>query len=215
VTSRPERRAALFDLDGTLVDSGADIAASANHARSALGLPALPIADIRSFVGDGAARLIERVTPGASVADRARAMDAFHAHYAAHCCDATVAYPGAIAALARLRDAGWALGVCTNKPLAYSERILAYCGLVVDGVRGGDRTRKPDPGQLHELIAALATTPARTWMIGDHHTDLHAAAAAGCRALFCTWGFGRRGDARADADAASLDAVVDTLLRSD
>ncbi|MBA3847894.1 MAG: HAD hydrolase-like protein, partial [Planctomycetes bacterium] len=167
VTSRPERRAALIDLDGTLVDSRADIAASANHARAALGLAALPIAEIQSFVGDGAARLIERVTPGVSGDDRGRAVIAFHAHYAAHCCDATEAYPGAIAALARLSAAGWAVGVCTNKPLTYSERILAHCGLRVDGVRGGDRTRKPEPGQLQELIAAFASTPARTWMIGD------------------------------------------------
>ncbi len=215
MTSRPERRAALFDLDGTLVDSRDDIAASGNHARSALGLPALPLADIQRFVGDGAARLIERLTPGVSSADRDRAVIAFHAHYAAHCCDRTAAYPGAAAALERLRAAGWALGVCTNKPLAYSERILAHCGLVVDGLRGGDRTRKPDPGQLVELMGQFASDPSRTWMIGDHHTDLHAAKAAGCRALFCTWGFGQRGDAHADADAATWDDVVDLLVRAD
>ena len=210
----PEAQLAIFDLDGTLIDSRADIATAANAARAALSLPPLPAERIVAFVGDGAAKLVERLTPGMDSDQRRLAMNAFLAAYDACCCDRTRPFPGIPAVLERLRAAGWRTAVATNKPLGFTTRILAACGLAasIDSVRGGDGPRKPDPGQLLDLIAEAGVAPVRTWMVGDHHTDLQAARAAGCRSLFCTWGFGSRGELVADAEAGSPEEVVEILL---
>jgi len=197
-------RAAIFDLDGTLVDSRVDIATAGNAARLAIGLPALALDAITAFVGDGAARLVERLTPEAAPAARAQALAAFHAAYAICCCAATTAYPGIDRLLEHLHGDGWAIGVATNKPLIFAQRILQHCRLAtwVERAEGGDRVRKPDPGQIHALLAAFGAGAADSWMIGDHHTDIRAGHAAGCRVLWCGWGFGSR-------DGLAVDAVAD------
>lgn len=195
-------RAALFDLDGTLIDSSADIAAAANVARAAAGLPPLPEGVIAGYVGDGAEKLIERAVPDG---DRVRAMAAFTAHYAAHCTERTRPYPGIPQALTALRDAGWILGVVSNKPDAFSVAILERLGLLplFAGVRGGDRAKKPDPAALDELFAAFGAAPAASWMVGDHVTDIRAARAAGCRIAWCGWGIGRREGLAVDVEVAT------------
>ena len=189
---------AIFDLDGTLVDSRSDLAAAGNAARGALGLPALPEAAVTAMIGEGAGKLIERLVPDGDRDDRAMAMEAFRCSYAAHLTDRTRAYPGITDLLAQVRAAGWHIAVATNKPAAFAQPILDRLGLPCDALRGGDQTKKPDPTMLMELMEVLASPPAATWMIGDHHTDLLAARAAGVRSVHCTWGFGRRDDAPAD-----------------
>jgi phosphoglycolate phosphatase len=201
----PRARAVVLDLDGTLIDSRLDIAASANAARAALGLPALDPATIVGFVGDGADKLIERLTPGAGSAERERALAAFKAHYAVHCCVATKPYAGIPAALAALRADGWRLAVATNKPEAFARAILRGLALMplFDAVRGGDRVRKPDPAPVRELLVELGADPAASWMVGDHHTDIRAGRGAGCRVLWCGWGFGDRDGLAVDAEIAA------------
>jgi phosphoglycolate phosphatase len=195
-------RLAIFDLDGTLVDSRRDLADAGNAARAALGLPALPLAAIVGMIGDGAGKLIERLVPAGDGAARQQAMAAFSADYATRLTNHTAAYLGIPEALAALRADGWAIAVATNKPLRFAAPILQQLGLQVDSLRGGEGPKKPDPAMLHELIAELGATTASTWMIGDHHTDLQAAAAAGIRSVHCTWGFGCRQGAAATAVAA-------------
>ncbi|MCX8040306.1 MAG: HAD-IA family hydrolase [Planctomycetota bacterium] len=205
-------RLAIFDLDGTLVDSRHDLADAGNAARAALGLPPLPLERIVGMIGDGAGKLIERLTPGCSAEQRARAMAAFRADYATRLTAHTRPYPGIPEALQALRARGWRLAVATNKPLAFAAPIIERLGLPCDALRGGDATKKPDPAMLEELLAACAAERAQSWMIGDHHTDLWAAQAAGLRAAFCAWGFGQRGEAPATAVVASpaeLLAVLD------
>jgi phosphoglycolate phosphatase len=198
-------RAAILDLDGTLIDSRQDIAAAANAARIAVGLPPLPLQTVVGYVGDGAAALIERLTPDADAAVRAAGLRAFMAHYQAHCCDHTRPYDGIPAALADLRAAGWRLAVATNKPEVLARAILAGLGLapLIDALRGGDRVRKPDPAPVREVLVELAADPAASWMIGDHHTDIHAGRGAGCRVLWCEWGIGARDGLAVDASAAT------------
>ncbi len=196
------RHLAIFDLDGTLVNSRRDLADAGNAARAALGLPALPVDAIVPMIGDGAGRLIERLVPDGDDAARHLAMEAFRTDYATRLTAHTAAYPGIPEALATLRGRGWLIAVATNKPAQFSVPILARLGLAVDGLRGGDGPKKPDPAMLLDLMRELGAAPTATWMIGDHHTDLQAAAAAGIRAVHCTWGFGQREGAVATAVAA-------------
>jgi phosphoglycolate phosphatase len=195
----------VFDLDGTLIDSREDIAAAANAARRSLGLADLPLPTVVSYVGDGAETLIERLTPGCAPAQRAQALAAFKAHYAVHCCDATRPYPGVPEALAALAAAGWALGVATNKPDAFAAEILRRLGLGqrFGAVAGGDGAKKPDPASVRTVLARLGADAASSWMAGDHHTDIRAGRAAGCRVLWCAWGIGGRDGLAVDAEASA------------
>ncbi len=194
-------RVLIFDLDGTLIDSRVDLAASGNHARGSVGLSALPLAQVVSYVGDGIDKLIERLVPEAS--KRAAAKYEFGAHYRYHCCDATRPFDGLVETLDRLRADGWLLAVATNKPDVFTHAILHGCGIAdrFAAVRGGDGPRKPDPGQLRSILTELHGDAAQSWMIGDHHTDIRAGRAAGCRVLFCGWGMGH-------ADGEQVDATI-------
>lgn len=194
---------AIFDLDGTLVNSTADIATAGNAARQALGLAVLPVAEVASCVGEGLHRLIELLTPGVDAPARVRAVGAFQAAYADCCTAQTHAYPGVVEALDGLLHHGWTLAVATNKPLAFSLRILDHLGLAARfrAVRGGDTIKKPDPGQLRSIATELGGDLSRAWMIGDHHTDLLAGRAAGCRTVHCTWGIGHANGLQAAARA--------------
>jgi phosphoglycolate phosphatase len=203
-------RLAIFDLDGTLVDSRRDLADAGNAARAALGLPPLPVAEVVPCIGDGAGKLIERLTPGHDEAARARALAAFRADYVTRLTAHTRCYPGIPELLAGLAGRGWKLAVATNKPDGFSRRILDDLGLArwIGGLRGGDGPKKPDPASLLALMREAGATPAISWMIGDHHTDLQAARNAGCRAAWCAWGFGRREGHHADVVAqAPLDLL--------
>ena len=205
-------RIIIWDLDGTLVDSVGDIADAANLARRAVGLPALPDKMVASFVGDGVGQLIARLVPDAAL--RASAQQAYEHAYGEGCCRRTATFPGILAALERLSAAGYVHGCATNKPLAYTRRILAHTGLDrwIRAVRGGDGPRKPDPGQLVAILAELGGRAQDAWMIGDHHTDLFAATNAGCRAGFCRWGMGSKAEAHALIEADDPDQLVERIL---
>lgn len=197
-------RLAVFDLDGTLIDSRRDLAEAANIARRAVALPPLPMETVVGYVGDGIDALIARLI--VEPARRAEAKAAFAAHYLDHCSVHTQLYTGVLPALSALADAGWLLAVATNKPLRFAQRILADLGLATllgDRLRGGDHARKPDPGQLVDLLATTGADPARSWMIGDHHTDVLAGRAAGLRIVWCAWGLGHADGHGVDATATS------------
>ena len=126
------QRTALLDLDGTLVDSAPDLAAAAAEWLAAIGRPALDAADVIAFVGDGAAKLVERclaATGGPTDRDRGVETAAFLAAYAGRRNRATHPYPGVDAALRRLTAEGWGLAVVTNKPEAAARDVLADTGL--------------------------------------------------------------------------------------
>lgn len=193
----------LFDLDGTLIDSRADIACAVNLTRRDFGLAPKTEAEVVACVGEGVRALIERVSP-----ERPEIWDAMlerqREHYRTHCLDRTTLYPGVARALSVLCDAGWRLGVVTNKPGAVSRHILeglgasAWFGAVVGG--GDTPELKPEPGPLHAAAARLGCVlDATDWMVGDHVTDLEAGARAGVRRCFCSYGFGERRGASCEA----------------
>jgi phosphoglycolate phosphatase len=187
----------VFDLDGTLIDSGADLAAAVNHALRELGLRPLPVETLVGYVGEGARVLVQRALGAARQELVGPALDAFLAYYGAHLLDATRAYPGVPEALGALGGRGVAMSVLTNKPVAMSRAILAGLGIAscfVDVV-GGDSlpVRKPDPAGVEHLRARTGTPRDRMLLVGDSPIDLRTARAA--EVAFCGVGWGLAADA--------------------
>ena len=185
--------AVLFDLDGTLVDSRADLALGVNLTRQDLGYPSLDPALVASFVGDGVRQLLLRSLP--ECPERLEeALELNRRHYAAHLLDSTRTYPDAAEALDALLGLGFRLGVVTNKPREFTLPILAGLGLAgrfSAVVAGGDCPRlKPDPQPLLLALAGCGSRPEGSWMVGDHCTDLEAGRRAGLHRCLCTFGFG-------------------------
>ena len=185
-------RAVIFDLDGTLIDSAPDIAASVNRVLAADGLAPHSLEAIRGMVGDGAKQLLERAFAAHEVQAEPRHLAAFLADYNANPVVETVAYAGITPVLAGLREAGHSLGVCTNKPIGPAQKILDELGLApfFGAVVGGDSTpyKKPDPRHLAATLAGLEVGEAV--MIGDHANDILAATGLGLPGIFVSWGYG-------------------------
>ncbi|MBI3273226.1 MAG: phosphoglycolate phosphatase [Planctomycetes bacterium] len=186
--------AVLFDLDGTLIDSRQDIAASVNHALVALGRPAQPVERIQTYIGDGVRVLLERAFGTSEAAVLEQAIAVWRPHYMEHCLDRTRTYAGVVEMLSALR--GLPLGVVSNKPEAPSVRILEGLGLRerFAAVLGGDSapTRKPDPGPLLAAAARMgAQVGSAILMVGDSENDIVAARRAGFASCGVLWGIGR------------------------
>jgi len=206
-----------FDLDGTLADTLADLAASVNHALDQLGLPTYPADDYRYFVGKGVDHLVSTALADHYTPARADAVKAdFTAYYAAHSMDYTAAYPGMSELLACLRDEGLMTAVISNKPDAFVPAILhaLYPAHRFSYLSGQlpEIPRKPAPDALLRLIDALGVSPEDTLYVGDSDVDVIFAHNAGVKVCGVSWGF--RG--REELSAAGADAIADTadeLLR--
>ena len=201
-------KTALFDLDGTLIDSRADLALAVNLVRHDFGLPPKTVEEVIACVGEGVRVLVERAIP-----ERPEQWDAMLArqrtHYLAHCLDHTALYPGVPETLRALRAAGWRLAVVTNKPGPVTRQILEGLGVLGEFgavVGGGDcPVLKPDPAPLRLAAAQLGVTlDAQDWMIGDNVTDLEAGRRAGVKRCFCRYGFG-------EARSAGYELAVDRI----
>jgi phosphoglycolate phosphatase len=183
-----------FDLDGTLIDSRADLVAAVDHVLARLGFPTVPPAQLYGYVGDGARALVERALGPARGAHVEQGVALFMEYYGAHLLDATRPYPGMVELLDGLGGRGVALSVLTNKPVRLSHAILEGLGLArrfVDIV-GGDSlpTRKPDPRGVEHLRALTRTPPARMLLVGDSGIDVATARAAGIAMCGVAWGLG-------------------------
>ena len=185
----------VLDLDGTLVDSLADLTAALNRLLGGEGLASLTTAEVRPMVGDGTAKLVERALAVRGHMSRPDDVSAFVTDYTAHAAVETRAYPGVKETLGTLRAAGWRFAICTNKPEAAAKSLLAALGLAswFAAIGGGDSfpVRKPDPGHLLATISAADGDPARAVMAGDHDNDIAAAKAASMPGIFAAWGYGQ------------------------
>ncbi len=191
----------LFDLDGTLIDSRADLTTAVNRMRALHALPPLPLGKVAEYVGDGIRVLAVRALEGAPV-DADLAAQEIGAAYADHLVDQTRAYPGVAEGLRALHAAGHRLGLVTNKPAPNARRILEHFGWtpLFAVIRGGGDTPelKPSPRPLQDAMRRLGFDPADTWMVGDHHTDLEAARRAAVRSIYLQTGFGNPGPEQPD-----------------
>jgi phosphoglycolate phosphatase len=188
-----EKRAVIFDLDGTLIDSDPDIRTALNRVLAAEGLAPLSTAEVQSMIGDGAKVLLERAFAARGSQAEPRHLTAFLADYEANSVVETVPYAGIVVVLEALTAAGYLLGVCTNKPVVAARNVLARLEMdkYFAAVVGGDSTpfRKPDPQHLAATLAEMGAT--RAVMIGDHRNDIDAAAGLGIPSIFVTWGYGQ------------------------
>lgn len=209
----------VFDLDGTLVDSAADLAAAASALTVELGGRPLTRPEVMAMVGEGAAVLVRRALSAAHLDPATpRATERFLALYDERLLDTTTLYPGIRDVLEAL-DPRAALAVLTNKPLAPTERLLDELGVraYFAEVLGGDGPwpRKPDPAGLRALRVHARGGP--VVMVGDSPVDAATAERAGATFVLANYGFGAAGFGGTAATPFVADAprsLIDVIARA-
>lgn len=184
--SEPQRReamnfrAVLFDFDGTLADSYPAITASVNHVRSLHGLPPLSEPEVRRHVGRAAGYLLQKTVPAGSLEANSAA---YRAHHPSVLRQGTRLLPGAAESLRALHERGLLLGVCSNKPVAFTRELVAYLGIAsyLNTVLGPEDVprAKPAPDMLRAALSRLNVAAEQTLYIGDMTVDIQTARAAG------------------------------------
>jgi len=191
-------KAVLFDLDGTLVDSAPDLHVAANLLMMENGRDPLTLPEVTSMIGDGVPKLVERsfaatgdVPDDDELADQSKRFLEF---YEPHAADLSKPFPGGVECLKRLKDAGYILAVCTNKPYGATMEMLRTLGLDehLSVVIGGDTmpgVKKPDPRHLQAALDKLDVGPREAVMVGDNSNDVNAAKGAGIPVIVCRFGY--------------------------
>ncbi len=186
------QRAAIFDLDGTLVDSAPSITRALNRLRTERNLPILDVEQVRRWISQGAPALVALALDRNNEAD-ASEVAAFRAAYNEHLGTPDDLYPGIAKALVELRTAGVLLGVCTNKPQALAEGVLAATGIATHfaAVVGGDAVphAKPDGRHVLHTLGTMGCHGLAFDFIGDSRIDAQAGQASGARFLWAAWGY--------------------------
>jgi phosphoglycolate phosphatase len=213
MTPRQPPKAALVDLDGTLVDTLGDFEVALTLTLAGFGATPVSRRFIEHTIGKGSEHLIRSTLAEAGLPAEAYepAWQAYQRHYARINGDHARVFDGVAEGLARWQDAGWRLGCLTNKPTAFARDLLDRKGLAsrFEVVFGGDafERRKPDPLPLLKGCEALGLAPAEVLMVGDSANDARAARAAGCAVVLVTYGY-NHGEPVEQVDA---DGCVDRL----
>lgn len=183
----------IFDLDGTLLDTLEDLTDSVNHAMEKFGFPVHTIEEIRTFVGNGAPKLLERSIPdGVANPDYEAALTAFKAHYAEHCEDKTGPYEGVPEMLAGLKEQGYHLAVVSNKfDGAVKKLCKKYFGEFISVSIGESEEvkRKPAPDTVYRALRELGCDASHAVYVGDSEVDIQTAKNASLPCISVTWGF--------------------------
>ena len=184
---------AIFDMDGTILETLEDMCASVNVTMDHVGYPRRTMDEVRRFVGNGAAKLIERCMPaGAEDPKYPAALEFYRAYYVAHAQIKTGPYPGIPELLNKLSREGVRLAVVSNKPdeavRALTERYFPGVFPVAIGNRDGWAT-KPAPDSVYEAMCLLGARRESTVYVGDSDVDVDTARNAGLDSVIVTWGF--------------------------
>jgi phosphoglycolate phosphatase len=211
--------AALFDLDGTLVDSLDDLTDAVNHMLSGFGRQQLEPDQVRRLVGKGARNLVQRALDTSNLAEIEQGLAAFTEFNALHIADKSRLYPGTRELLHKLTDAGIRMAVISNKQEALSRLILKTLEVEAffDIIAGGDTfpEMKPSPLPLLEVIEKFNCSRADAVMVGDSINDIQAGNRAGITTIGCTWGYGSTEElCGSDCQAASLTELFGIITRA-
>jgi phosphoglycolate phosphatase len=208
-------RAAIVDLDGTMIDTLGDFVVALNRMLEELRLPGIERAAIERLVGKGSEHLVQSVLAhvGAAPSLYDAAWDGYQRHYLAVNGQHSDIYPGVVEGLTFLKERGLRLACLTNKPTNFALPLLASKQLdgFFDVVFGGDafERKKPDPLPLRKTFEALGSTPIETLMIGDSSNDAAAARAAGCPVVLVTYGYNHGEPIR----AVDADGFIDSMAQ--
>lgn len=208
---------AIFDLDGTLLDTLADLRQGINYALGTQGFVPRSMAEVRAFVGNGIWKLVERAVPaGTSEAQMDAVYEAFNPYYAKHCADLTAPYDGILPLLQKLQAQGVVCALVSNKPdyavqtlaAQYFPGLLAASAGAKDGVR-----KKPAPDSVFAVIHQLGAEGLRAVYIGDSEVDLQTAQNAALPCISVSWGFRDR-SVLEQAGASCICDTVDALYQA-
>ena len=184
-------KAILFDLDGTLLDTLEDMADALNRTMDRFALPRRSLREVRSFVGNGARRLVE-LAAGAEDTRLEEILSVYKEDYDRNYLIKTAPYPGIMALLDRLHEAGCLVGIVSNKPdstvQSLSDALFEGNADISVGEKAGIR-RKPAPDTVLAAMEALGVSKAETVYVGDSEVDVMTARAAGVPCISVTWGF--------------------------
>lgn len=186
-------RAAVFDLDGTLLNTLADLADSGNELLASYGMAPHPEPAFRYFVGNGSRKLMERILPGKSPEQIDEALARYKAIYEKHLTAKTTPYAGIAETLSALKVRGVRMAVCTNKHISAAEALIRkYFPADTFDTFEGDRPgvpRKPDPAHVRIVLEKMGIRPEETVYLGDSGVDMQTAVNAGALPVGVLWGF--------------------------
>lgn len=204
----------LFDLDGTLLNTLDDLRSAVNHTMNVFGYPEHTREEVRRFVGNGAARLLQLAVPAGE--DWQAPLAEFQCYYREHCQEATAPYPGISAALEAL--SAHPIAVVSNKPDAATKRLCAqyFPGVYAQGEQP-DCPRKPAPDMVRAAMARIGVECCV--YVGDSEVDVLTAANAGVPCLSVLWGFRDKAEIQAVGGShfcespAQMPAILEKMIK--
>ena len=207
----------IFDLDGTLLNTIADLATATNHALEACGFPTHATEVYKNLVGGGITKLFERALPEDMRTPKnvERLRPHFLEYYNMHCCDLTEPYPGIVELLQELRSREIAVAVASNKYQAGVDRLIRHFfptieWAAIEGQKEGVPV-KPDPSIVFEILSKRPTPKADVLYVGDSGVDMDTARRAGVYSVGVTWGFRGAEELRAHYADAIANAPEEIL----
>ena len=207
--------AILFDLDGTLLDSLEDMKDSVNHVMREFGFPEHTTEEIRTFVGNGIRRLIERSVPEDTDPRTCEAaLKVYRSYYNDHCMIKTKPYDGVPELLAALKKEGFAMAIVSNKnEEAVEEMREHYFGDLIPLAFGQSDAvpKKPDPSMVYAAADRLGIPKERCIYVGDSEVDIETAKNAGIDCITCLWGFREKEFLLAEGARVLAEAAEDIL----
>ena len=209
----------IFDLDGTLLDTLGDLHAAVNYALREFSFPERSIDEVRSFIGNGVVKLMERSTPdGTDTETQAKCLDAFRGYYLKHMRDMTAPFEGVIQLMSELREKGIKIAVVSNK---FHEAVKELCedyfpGLIDEAIGVSEEAeRKPNPVNVFKALEHFGADRYSAVYIGDSEVDVQTAHNAELKCIAVTWGFRTRQEllsAGCDYIAESCSQVREFIL---